>query len=206
MTQTKYNTIFKDVKDRVSYEDLNHAVGWRSKKKGNRVWINSPFNSGDKNPSLCQYIGGGWKDYSTGEAGGDIVSLYAKAFKVKPIEAAQQLASMFHVPFKEGRLDWEQYRNEEELKRLSKLLTEQVEDFFNAILQRYKVYTELKSLMREVGTEWTDPVYRYIRYAAKFYDCLTENFISGSFEDQVRIMREYANSYFFKLCPGGGGY
>ena len=185
MTQLKYNTIFKDVKGRVSYEDLNNVVGWQSKRKGNRLWINSPFNSSDKNPSI---------------------SLYAKAFKVKPIEAAQQLASMFHIPFKEGQPDRERYQKELEMKKLAKLLNKNVESFFHAIVNKYKLMVRTEGSFKRLGIPWENPYYRWIRQGVRFYDQVTTEFIEGDYAKRVRLMRNHKDEYFFKLAPGGGGF
>jgi len=96
-TTQKYFNIFKELKARITYEDLNSLMGWKEKRRGNHIWIHSPFNPNDKNPSLCQTPGRGWFDFSTNRSGTDPTSLYAEVKGIKMIEAAKELAALFNL-------------------------------------------------------------------------------------------------------------
>jgi hypothetical protein len=95
--EIKVMSLFEEIKNIVTYEELDNIMGWRYTRRGDRLWIHSPLNANDKNPSLCQYQGSGWKDYSTGYGGSDVISLFAKVKEIKQIEAARELASIFNI-------------------------------------------------------------------------------------------------------------
>ena len=90
-----------------------------------------------------------------------------------------------------------------EIKKLAELLTKNVEGFFDACIEKYKFFKETEQELLDAGFEHTNPLLRWARTGRRFYDRVTDEFISGDFKTQVRLMRNHQNEYFFKLKPGG---
>ncbi len=90
----------------------------------------------------------------------------------------------------------------EENQRLAKLLIQKIEGFFNACVAKYKAFKEAEDELKASGAEYTDPHYRWIRQAVRFYDRLTDQLIFEPFEKRVRLMQHHYLEYFFKLKAG----
>lgn len=129
-------------------------------------------------------------------SGGDLVSWLVEYEKLPLSEAIRRV----HGESQESAAD---KIKRQETQRLAKLLTQKVESFFNESVDVYKAFKELEADMAAEGVEYTDPVYRYLRHAVRYHDALTGRFISGTFEDRVKIMKGHENSYFYKLRVGG---
>ena len=94
-------------------------------------------------------------------------------------------------------------QKQKEMKKLVKLLTEKVESFFNSCIEKYKFFKETEQELIDAGFGHTNPLLMWVRQGLRFYDRVTDEFISGDFKTQVRLMRNHKNEYFFKLKPGG---
>lgn len=90
-----------------------------------------------------------------------------------------------------------------ETKKLAKLLTENVEGFFDACIEKYKFFKETEQELIDAGFGHTNPLLMWVRTGRRFYDRLTNEFISSDFKTQVRLMRNHSNEYFHKLKSGG---
>jgi len=66
------------------------------KRSGSRLVAKCPFH-GDKTPSFTIFPDGGFKCFGCG-AGGDSVTLVARALGIRPVEAARQIAADFGLP------------------------------------------------------------------------------------------------------------
>lgn len=97
-------------------------------------------------------------------------------------------------------------RKDEEIQRLAKLLNKNVESFFHTIVDKYKLMVRTEEAFKRLDIPWENPYYRWIRQGVHFYNRITTEFIEGDYTKRVRLMRNHKDEYFFKLCPGGGGY
>jgi hypothetical protein len=175
--------IFAEVKNRVTYEELNNIMGWRSTLRGNKLWIHSPLNPNDKTPSLCEYLSGGWKCFSTGYGGSDVTSLYAKVKNIKQIEAARELAVLFHI----SRDERQQYKPQAFNKN----------DFFKGLREwTRQSYIQLCDWLHAVDNtlqfyEGEDDVLPVLFELHELLDRWTETLKSDNFNDILSIYKEF---------------
>jgi hypothetical protein len=122
--------------------------------------------------------------------GGTLVDWYIEYHHMSLSEAMKRVC---------GDADLTAIQEQQNIKQLAKILTRKVEDFFNVIIQKYKIFKSLSDEFTSAGITCPDPVYRFIRQAFNYYDRLSDEFINGKFETKVKLMDNYRSDYFFKV-------
>lgn len=169
--------------------------GAKPRQLGNKVLINPCPICGHRDHFFIYPESGTYSSFSGCCRGGSLVDWLCEHDGISLKEAMQRV----HGELKESE---EEKRKRQEAQRLARLLTEKVKSFFNACVQRYKLFYDLEAEMRCQRLELHDPVYRYVRQALRFYDRVTADFIAVDFDKQIQLMRRHQSEYFFKLKVG----
>lgn|GEM_PF-2977438 len=187
MTQTHYNIL----------DYILQQTGAKPKRQGNKVLINPCPICGHRDHFFIYPETNSYCSFSRCCRGGTLVDWMIEYEGLSLAEAMRRVYGDEPPP---GR----KIENGE-IKKLASLLNEKVEGFFDSIVRKYKAFVKAEESCKKLNFPLQNAYYRWIRYGVRFYDRLTDEFISGDFEKRVQLMRDYENAYFFKLSPKGVG-
>jgi DNA primase len=162
--------------------------------KGNKYYIKSPFNHGDKNPSCTIYPNSNtFYCFSTG-MGGDSIKLLSSLFGIKPLEAVIKLSEDFNIPIEENTINKQKIQSiikkNEELDSMAKTLENGLNLFYHKLTEFYKLFKELKNTAIQNSISKESLEYQFILFNYDFFDRYTEIFI---FSDTKKIIYSYLN-------------
>ena len=169
--------------------------GARPQKQGNKVLLNPCPVCGHRDHFFVYPGSNSYYSFSGCCKGGSLVEFLVEHDKLPLKEALRRVRG----DLKESVAD---KAKRQETQRLARLLTQKVEAFFSACIERFKLFSELETDMKAMEIDRSEPAYRYIRQAVRFYDRITSEFINGDFSKRVQLMQNHKSEYFFKLKVG----
>lgn len=184
-------------KDILAY--ILQQTGAKPTKKGDKVLLNPCPVCGHRDHFFVFPTTNSFYSFSEccNPSGGTLVDAVMLFEGLTLAEAMRRVHGDSPPPDKQKQIE------KKEINELAKLLTEKVEGFFDYCVYQYKFFRDTERELKEAGFDYPNPLYRWVRQGLRFYDRITNEFISGDFKKQVRLMRNHANEYFHKLKPGG---
>ncbi|WP_372998360.1 CHC2 zinc finger domain-containing protein [Lutispora sp.] len=199
-------SIFETIKASVPIAEAYRKYDGRPLKcSGNRL-IGKCSKHNEKTPSLVLYQNSN-SGYCFGCSWGfDVIKYVADLYGLSNIEACKKLALDFRIDLPDTQINKKQIKEiscqREENRKLAALLVQRLNQFYNQCTMMFKFFQWAEELFKSKDIEYTDSLYRWIRQGHRFYDRITDQFIEGTFEQQVKLMRNFKNEYFFKLKVG----
>lgn len=182
MIQTQYNIL----------DYIVQRSGAKPKRQGDKILLNPCPACGHKNHFFIYPKTQSYYSFSGCCKGGSIIDAFIEFEGLSLAEAMARVHGDSPPPDKSKNM---------EIKKLAKLLNENVESFFHVIVDKYRLMKRTEAAFERLGIEWTNPYYRWVRQGVRFYDRVTTEFIEGDFAKRVQLMQNHKDEYFFKLCP-----
>ncbi len=182
----------KGTKDILKY--ILQQTGIKPIRKGNKVLLNPCPICGHRDHFFIYPKTNSYYSFSGCCKGGSLVDWLMEYEGLLLPEAMTKV---------HGDISPQDKAKEKEMKRLARLLNENVQAFLYTCIELYKYYKNTEQELIDAGFKRTDPFFRWVQAARRFYDRVTDEFISGNYEKQVQLMRNHKKEYFYKLKPGG---
>jgi len=184
LTQTKYNIL----------DYILQQTGAKPKRQGDKILLDPcPLCKTHKGHFYVYPKSNSYYSFSGCCKGGTIVDWLIEHDGLSLAEAMKQV---------HGEAPPLDKQKDDETKRLAKLLNDNVESFFHAIVDKFKLMVRTEESFKRLDIPWENPYYRWVRQGVRFYDRVTTEFIEGDYAKRVRLMRNHKDEYFFKLAPG----